>query len=140
MSTPRMLAMSPCRTVCACLLLLSASAVGCRSPYYADQGAFAGGLGGAGLGALIGSTSGNAGAGAAIGAAAGALTGGMVGGAMDDIEARNRAQIAATMKREVPPGAVSMESVVEMSRMGVDDQLIVNHISANGMNRSLQAN
>lgn len=112
---------------------------GCRSPYYQDQGALAGGLGGAGLGALIGSTSGNAGAGAAIGAAAGAITGGLVGGALDDIDAKNRAQIAASMGRPLPPGAVSMEDVVAMSRSGVDEQLIVNQINNNGMNRQIQS-
>ncbi len=72
------------------VLLLSAG-TGCHSPYYADQGALAGGLGGAGLRALIGSASGHTGAGAAIGAAAGALTGGAVGGALDNIDAKNRA-------------------------------------------------
>src|ERR671936_864353 len=64
---------------------------GCHSPYYADQGALAGGLGGAGLGAIIGSASGHAGAGAAIGGVAGALTRGAVGGAPDDIDGSKRA-------------------------------------------------
>src|SRR5437868_5958700 len=117
-----------------------AAAIGCRSPYYADQGALAGGLGGAGLGALIGSASGHAGAGAAIGAAAGALTGGAVGGALDDIDARNRAQIAATMGRQVGPGAVSINDVVAMTRSGVDEQLIANHVANNGVQRPLVAN
>ena len=113
---------------------------GCRSPYYADQGALAGGLGGAGLGALVGSASGHTGAGAAIGAVAGAVTGGAVGGALDDIEARNRAQIAAQMGRAPPPGAVNVNDVVAMSRAGVNDQLIVNHLNANGLARPLVAN
>jgi hypothetical protein len=122
-----------------CLLLVAlVGSVGCRSPYYADQGAFAGGLGGAGLGALIGSTSGNAGAGAAIGAAAGAITGGLVGGALDDIDAKNRAQIASQIGRPLPPGGVSVDDVVAMSRSGVDEQLIVNQINNHGMNRTIQ--
>jgi hypothetical protein len=124
--------------LCLTLVVLLGS-IGCRSPYYQDQGALAGGLGGAGLGAIIGSTSGHAGAGAAIGAAAGALTGGLVGGALDDIDAKNRAQIASSMGRPLPPGAVSMEDVVAMSRSGVDEQLIVNQVNNNGMNRQIQS-
>src|SRR5262245_25242868 len=120
--------------------LVAFLAAGCHSPYYADQGALAGGLGGAGLGALVGSASGHAGAGALIGAAAGAITGGAVGGALDDIDARNRAQIAAQMGRAPGPGAVTINDVVAMSRSGVDEQLIVNHVSANGVARPLVAN
>ncbi len=120
------------------VMILAASA-GCHSPYYADQGALAGGLGGAGLGALIGSASGHAGAGAAIGAVAGALTGGAVGGALDDIDAKNRAQIAASMNRPVTPGAATVNDVVAMTHAGVDENLIVNHVTANGLVRPLQA-
>lgn len=112
--------------------------IGCKSPYYADQGALAGGVGGAGLGALIGSASGHTGAGAVIGAAAGALTGGAVGGALDDIDAKNHAQIAAATRH--PPTAVSVNDVVAMSRSGIDEQLIVNQLSANGLQRPLQSN
>lgn len=116
------------------------NSAGCHSPYYADQGALAGGLGGAGLGALIGSASGHAGAGAAIGAIAGTLTGGAVGGALDDIDARNRAQIAATMNRPVNPGAATVNDVVAMTHAGVDEQLVVNHVTSNGLVRPLQSN
>jgi hypothetical protein len=92
------------------------------------------------LGALIGSASGHAGAGAAIGAAAGALGGAAVGGALDDIDAKNRAQIAAQMGRAPAPGAVNVNDVVAMTRAGVNEQLIVNHLNANGLARPLQAN
>ncbi|MCC7084467.1 MAG: hypothetical protein IT427_05625 [Pirellulales bacterium] len=124
---------------CYLLLLFSIGSIGCRSPYYQDQGALAGGLGGAGLGAIIGSTTGHAGAGAAIGAAAGALTGGMVGGALDEIDAKNRAQIAAQMGRPLPAGAVSVEDVVAMSQSKVDEQLMINQINNHGMNRTIQS-
>ncbi len=125
-------------------LLLAAAAAfcapGCNSPYYADRGALYGGLGGAGLGALVGSATGHAGAGAAIGAAAGAITGGAVGGALDDIDAKNRAQIAAQMGRAPAPGAVNVQDVVAMTRAGVQEPLILNHINANGLARPLVAN
>lgn len=124
----------------ALVFLIALASAGCRSPYYADRGALAGGLGGAGLGALIGSVGGHAGAGAAIGAAAGALTGGAVGGALDDIDARNRAQIAAQMGRPLAAGATSIQDVVAMSQAGVDQALIINHINTNGMQRPLQPN
>lgn len=112
---------------------------GCASPYHADRGALAGGLGGAGVGALIGNAVGHTGAGAAIGAGVGTLAGAAVGGALDDIEARNRAQIAAQMGRPVPAGLVTFDDVIAMTRAGVDEDLIVNHIRANGAARPPQA-
>ena len=77
---------------------------GCQSPYYADRGALTGGLAGAGVGALVGNAVGETAGGAAIGAGIGALTGTAIGGALDDIEARNRAEIAAQMGRPGRPG------------------------------------
>jgi hypothetical protein len=92
-----------------------------------------GGLLGAGTGALIGDASGNAGAGAAIGAGLGAITGAVVGSELDTIEARNRAQIEAQLGRQIRAGAVTVEDVVTMSQAGVNEELIVNHVRANGM-------
>jgi len=115
---------------------------GCRSPYYADQGALLGGLGGAGLGAIAGNAVGHTGAGALIGAGAGALGGAVVGNALDDVEARNRAQIAqqmAAVNMQVPVGAVRADDVVQMTRAGVAPELIVNHIRANGVAGPLQS-
>jgi hypothetical protein len=114
-------------------------AAGCASPYYTDRGAALGGVGGAGVGALIGSASGHPGAGALIGAATGALGGAAVGAGLDGIEARNRAQIAAQMGQQLPPGGVNVPDVVAMSRSGVNEELIVNHIRANGMAHPVQA-
>jgi hypothetical protein len=115
---------------------------GCRSPYYADQGALVGGLGGAGVGAIVGNAVGNTGAGALIGAGAGALGGAMVGNALDDVEARNRAQIAqqmAAVNMQPPVGAVTANDAVQMTRAGVTPELIVNHIRANGTVGPLQS-
>ncbi len=120
------------------LVALVASSTGCKT--YEGQGAAIGGLGGAGLGALVGSATGHAGAGAAIGAAAGALGGAAVGGALDDIDAKNKAQIAASMNgRPVPAGAVSVVDVVNMTHAGVAEELIVNHVRAHGVNVALQS-
>jgi hypothetical protein len=123
------------RHLTACALLLTLLAAGCNSPYHADRGALFGGLLGAGTGAIVGDALGNAGAGTAIGAGVGALTGAAIGESMDQMEARNRAMIAAQIGREVRAGAVTIEDVVLMSEAGVDDELIINHIRANGITR-----
>jgi hypothetical protein len=111
----------------------SLCAFAAASPYYQDRGTAAGALGGAGIGALVGSATGDAGAGALIGAGVGALTGNVVGGALDDIEARNRAEIAARLGRPVAVGAATPSEVVAMSRAGVDPRLIVNYVNNSGV-------
>jgi hypothetical protein len=127
----------------ACLAASSALAAssGCRSPYYADQGAAFGGVTGAGVGAIVGeAVSDNPLAGAAIGAGVGALTGAVAGDALDDIEARNRAQIAAQLGREVRPGAATIQEVVSMSQSGVDQRLITSYVQNAGVAQPLSAN
>jgi hypothetical protein len=122
--------------------LLMFTQSGCKSPYYSDQGALLGGLGGAGVGAIVGNAVGNTGAGALIGAGVGAVSGAVVGDAIDDIEARNRAQIAhqmAAYNMQVPTGAVTTGDVLNMSQAGVAPDLIVNHIRANGVAGPLQS-
>lgn len=116
-------------------LSITLLATGCNSPYHADRGALFGGLLGAGTGAIIGDALGNTGAGAAIGAGVGALSGAAIGQSLDDIEAKNRAMIAAQLGREVRAGAVTIDDVVMMTQSGVDDELIINHVRANGMTR-----
>jgi hypothetical protein len=123
------------RFLVACVLLAGLTAAGCNSPYHADRGALFGGLLGAGTGAIIGDAVGNAGAGTAIGAGVGALAGGAIGHSLDEIEAQNRAMIAAQLGREVRAGVVTIDDVVMMSQAGVDDELIITHIRANGVAR-----
>lgn len=106
---------------------------GCHSPYASDRLAAAGGLVGAGTGAIIGSQTGHAAGGALIGGALGAAAGGITGGAIDDAEARNRAAIEGRMGRPVPPGAVSVNDVIAMSRSGVPDDVIISHVESRGM-------
>ncbi len=119
-------------------LVLALALAGCNSPYYADKGALLGGLAGAGVGTAIGDATGHEGAGAIIGAATGALTGAAIGSGMDEVEAKNRAQIASQLGRQVPPGNVTLADVVAMTRAGVDEELIASHIRANGLARPLQ--
>jgi hypothetical protein len=115
------------------------TATGCHSPYRADKGALLGGLGGAGLGAIVGNAVGNTGAGAAIGAGVGALSGAAIGGSLDDIEARNRAEIEARLGRPAPAGAVTINDVIAMSQAGVPEQVITTHVQNHGMAAPLQA-
>ena len=118
--------------------VLATSLAGCETPNHTDQGALFGGLLGAGTGAVVGHAAGNTGAGAAIGAGVGALSGAVVGAGMDQTEARNRALIEAKLGRQVA-GAVTIPDVIAMTRSGVDEGLIINHIHAHGMAASLQA-
>jgi hypothetical protein len=129
------------RTTGASLFVLMALslATGCNSPYRADQGALFGGLTGAGLGALVGSATGNTGAGAAIGAGVGAVSGAAVGGSLDEIEAQNRAEIAARLGRPAPVGSVTIDDVIAMTRSGVTEEVMVTHITRHGPARPLQA-
>ena len=123
----------PARYLPAFTLAAALFSSGCTSPYHADRGALLGGLGGAGVGALVGNATGHPGAGAAIGAGVGALSGAAIGAGMDEVEAKNRAMIEAHLGRRVAAGAVTMDEVIAMTQARVDEELIVNHIRANGM-------
>ena len=128
------------RHLAACLVVFCGPwLVGCQSTSHADRGALLGGLGGAGVGALVGNAVGKTGAGAAIGAGVGALSGAALGNSLDQIEAQNRALIEQKLRRQVPPGAVTIDDVLAMHQAGVADELIVNHIRYHGMVRDLTA-
>jgi hypothetical protein len=60
------------------------------------------------------------------------LSGAAIGGSLDDIEARNRAEIEARLGRPVT-GAVTMDDVLAMTRAGVSEEVIVTHIQNHGM-------
>jgi hypothetical protein len=121
-------------------VFISLLVCGCASPYNADRGAVVGGLTGAGAGAIVGDAVGNTAGGALIGAGLGAIAGNMIGAGIDESEARNRAMIEQQMGRMMPAGGVSTADVINMSRSGIDPQLITNHIRANGMAKRIDAN
>jgi hypothetical protein len=112
---------------------------GCQSPYKSDQGALMGGVLGAGTGAAIGSACHNPLAGAAIGAVGGTIAGAAVGSALDEQDARNRAMIAQRLGHQVSGNPVTIPDVINMTRAGVDEELIVNHVRIHGMAAPLQA-
>jgi hypothetical protein len=112
---------------------------GCASPYKSDQGALFGGLLGAGTGAVVGSAVHNPLAGAAIGAGVGAMSGAAVGSALDEQDAKNQAMIAQQYGRPVSPNPVTVPDVINMTRAGVDEELIFNHVRTHGVAAPIQA-
>lgn len=116
----------------ASLACLACLLVGCRSPYYADRGALAGGLTGAGVGALVGAGSDNPVAGALIGGAVGTAAGAIVGDSIDQDIARNNAEIEAKMGQRLV-GAATSQDVINMSHAGLSEEVIATHIQTNGL-------
>jgi hypothetical protein len=121
-----------------CVLLILLFTAGCAT--HTEQGAALGGVLGAGTGAVVGHAMGNTAAGAVVGAGAGALTGAAIGNNVDEREARNRAQIEASLGRAVIPGAVSVGEVIAMTQARVHEDLIINHIRSHGMAAPLTTN
>lgn len=115
-------------------ILLFVGLAGCRSPYYADKGAAIGGVAGGLAGAALGDQSGHAAGGAVVGTALGALTGAAVGDSMDAEVERRTAQAQYQQRMAT---AVSTTDVTSMVASGLGDDVIVNHIRANGVRGSL---
>lgn len=108
---------------------------GCQQMNHAESGALLGTGLGATTGAVIGSGSGHAGGGALIGAAAGALAGGLAGNAVDAREERDAAVAHAQYAQaqsHAAARALSSSEVVDMSRNGVSDDVIINAIQTRG--------
>ena len=108
-------------------LTLVSLTVGCRSPYYSDRGAVAGGLTGAGIGAALGNSSGNALPAALAGAAIGTITGTAIGDGIDADLARTKAEVESRMGRQMS-GAVSHDDVIAMTQAGLSEEVIATHI------------
>ena len=108
-----------------------------RSQGAQDRGAILGGITGALAGAAIGDNNDEAAAGALIGGAVGLITGSAIGSAKDREAERVRAyhynQQMVQLSRAVAP-----EDVVTMTRNGVSDHVIINHIRRNGAQRHLE--
>jgi surface antigen len=120
----------------ALLLTGCLAATGCAT--HTETGAGLGGLIGAGTGALIGSQTGHAGTGALIGAGVGALSGGLIGAGQDEVDRKNAARVAAATARPAAP-PMSIHDVVQMTKQGVSDDLIIAQIRNSGSVFVLQA-
>ncbi len=104
--------------------------------HHTERGAVLGGLGGALAGAAIGEHDGDAAAGAAIGGVLGLVTGAAIGNSMDHEAARVQAyqqQRAYQLSR-----AATTADVVTMTRSGLGDHVIINHIQQHGVQRRLE--
>jgi len=146
------------RTWMSCLLLLSVA-----QPALAQNGtrngAIMGGVGGAVLGGIIGHQNDETPEGALIGGAVGAVAGGIIGNARDKQLARERYYQQQQWQaqqyqqyhyynnyRSVPTQATVMQPVVttndvlSMTRSGVSENVIINHIFATGVQRRIDAN
>ncbi len=120
-------------------VLATIAASGCASGPRAETGTALGGIGGTAVGAIIGHQSGKTAEGALIGAAVGALAGNTIGGSLDEIEARNRAELEARLGQMAPRGSVTVEDIIAMTRAGVPESVIVSHIQIHGVTRPLSA-
>jgi hypothetical protein len=58
-----------------------------------------------------------------------AMSGPPMGTSLDDIDARNRADIAAQLGRQVAAGPATPEEVVAMSRAGIDTRFIICYVN-----------
>ena len=137
------------------ILALIAAIAGCKTK--AGTGAVVGGVGGAAVGGLIGSHShARAGEGALIGGAIGALGGGLVGHSMDKKDkeqARKENEYqqqqtyqepSTTSTRQRPyttasPSSVTQTQVIEWSRSGVKEDLIIDRIQRSGQTFTVTA-
>ena len=97
-------------------------------------------MGGAGVGALAGNAVGHPVVGALVGAGVGAVSGAAIGGAIDQSEANNRALIESRMGHAIQPGAVTVGDVINMSRAGVPENVIITHVQSHGVATPLQPN
>lgn len=107
-----------------------------------QRGATFGGLAGAIAGGLIGDHNDEAGAGAAIGGVVGAVAGGILGNAADKDAAIARQEAAyyqaqrnqqyAQQQAAIRQSAVTLNDVINMSRSGLSDQVIVNQVRQRG--------
>jgi hypothetical protein len=120
-----------------CIPLLLVAACMTTSPAKGQQnterGAVLGGLAGGLAGAAIGKQNGETGAGAVVGGALGLMTGELIGNAKDEEIARGRAQAQYQQQMAYRSSrAVSPADVVNMTRNGLGEQVIITHIRQNG--------
>jgi hypothetical protein len=122
--------------ICLSLLACVLSAQSLSAQNRTRQGAALGGVGGALIGAAVGEHNDEPVAGALIGGALGMITGAAIGNSADQEAARIEAihqQRAWQMSR-----AVSPTDVVTMTRNGLSDSVIINHLQQNGVQRRLE--
>ena len=124
------------RWICAIALASSWLVSAAQAQSNADRGAVLGGVGGALAGAAIGQHNGETAGGALIGGAVGLLSGALIGNSIDAEQSRQRyieQQYIAQNWR-----AVTISEVLSMTKSGVSDAVIVNHINQQGVQQRLE--
>jgi hypothetical protein len=124
------------RSLCVLLLFVSLGAGLSRAQTHTERGAVLGGVTGALAGAAIGDHNDETAAGALIGGAVGLITGATIGKSADQREARAQAYQQHRLRQL--SRAVSPVDVVTMSRNGLSDLVIINHIRENGVRQNLE--
>jgi hypothetical protein len=119
----------------AVLMVAALLSAGCQnSPNRVGEGALIGGVLGAGAGGIIGQQSHHGGEGAAIGAVAGILGGAIVGSQIQKPQ-----QGAATGNPASNPNQMSIQQVIDLSKQGVNDAVIIDKIHLTNSKFSLSA-
>ena len=134
------------------LLLTMADTVAAQQYYYQPPPSYyqndtaAGAVVGGGLGAVTGALVGgkdHRGGGALIGAGVGALTGGLIGNSVDKADQRaavTGTAVAAQANAQVAAQAVTNFDLVEMTRAGVSEDVIISTIRSRGGRFDLSPN
>ena len=112
------------------------SAVPAQAQNNTRRGVGVGGITGAVIGSVIGNQNDETAEGALIGGAVGAIAGGMVGHSRD-INQQRAWQYHQAQQQFAYARASSLSDVVTMSRNGLSDQVIVNHIRQRGIQHEL---
>ena len=107
------------------------------------EGTVLGGGFGAIAGALIGSSEGKSPEGALIGAATGAIAGNLLGRSKDRVDqqrANNGFAVAQQANQRVAATALSNYDLIQLTRAGIDDSVILNAIQTRGGNFDVSPN
>jgi len=106
-----------------------------------EKGTLLGAVTGGGAGAAIGKKSGNPIVGAVVGGLGGAIVGNAIGDGVDQRRANAAYQQQLQQQQYAYRQAgVSLDQVIQLTRSGVGDDLIVSHIQQNGFHQALTAN
>jgi hypothetical protein len=121
-----------------CLMLLVFTA-GCQNAKTrAAEGAVIGGVLGAAAGGTIGHQSHHGGEGAAIGAAAGVLTGAIIGSQIKK-PGQGTSGAAGQGAQIANPNQMSVQQIVDLSKQGANEDVIIDRIRLSGSHFSLTA-
>ncbi len=131
-----------------CVAVIASMVNPCWAQQRTTGGAAVGGAAGAIIGGIIGHQNDETPEGALIGGAVGAITGGLIGRAQDNQIAQQRVyqeqayyqgqQQVYAQQQTIAASGVSMADVVSMSRSGISEAVIMNHLQTKGVQRRLE--